>query len=167
MISISRAEDQEDFEVAERFCRALAEWDAIEVQAYGVAPEVVLGIFHGETTEGLRQKFTADDACMLIARWDGHPAGCIAFSPFDETAVEIHKFYVDPEFRGRKIGQALMRALLAEIEKGKSGKIVLQTTIYMSHAISLYEAFDFRRCEQFRPIPDEIRHTEVFMSRLL
>jgi hypothetical protein len=45
--------------------------------------------------------------------------------------------------------------------------MVLQTTIYMKDALSLYETFGFVRCPQFRDIPDEIKHTEVFMQRAL
>jgi GNAT superfamily N-acetyltransferase len=106
-------------------------------------------------------------ATMFLARWQGVPAGCIAFSPFKAKTAEIHKFYVDPEFRGKGIGGTLMRAILAEIAKGRHNRIVLQTTVYMKSAIAIYESFDFTRCPPFRPIPNSIRHTEVFMSRLI
>jgi GNAT superfamily N-acetyltransferase len=167
MISVSRANCAEDFEIAAGLCRALGEWDAVEVQAYGIPPEVVLGLFHGETSDKLAARYGSADAMMFVARWEGAPAGCIAFDPFDDMAVEIHKFYVDLKFRGKGIGSTLMRAALAEIDKGHRSTIVLHTTVYMKNAISVYESFDFTRCPPFRPIPDSIRHTEVFMSRAI
>jgi GNAT superfamily N-acetyltransferase len=165
MISISRANCEEDFEIVADFCSALGAWDATEVQAYGVSPEVVMALFHDDTSNSLAEKYSSANAMMLLARWQGVPAGCVAFGPFDATTAEIHKFYVDPEFRGRGIGRTLMRAILSEIAKGRRSRIVLQTTVYMKNAITVYESFDFTRCPPFRPIPDSIQHTEVFMSR--
>lgn len=167
MISILRANCAEDFEIAADFCRTFGEWDAAEGQAYGVSADVVMALFHNDTSDSLVEKYGSADATMFLARWQDAPAGCIAFSPFDATTAEIHKFYVDPEFRGRGIGGTLMRTILAEIAKGRHNRIVLQTTVYMKNAIALYESFDFARCAPFRPIPDSIRHTEVFMSRLI
>jgi GNAT superfamily N-acetyltransferase len=165
MISVSRAICAADFEIAAVFCDALAAWDAAEVQAYGVAPEEVLAIYHGETTSSLTARYGSADAMMFIARWEGSPAGCLAFAPFDDATMEIRKFYVDPDFRGKGIGSALMRVVLAEVEKGHCRAIVAHTTVYMENAISVYEAFDFTRCTPFRQTPDSIAHTEVFMSR--
>ncbi|MBB3320502.1 MULTISPECIES: GNAT family N-acetyltransferase [unclassified Rhizobium] len=54
---------------------------------------------------------------MLVANWSGVPAGCIGFNAFDAQAGEVHKFYVDPAFRGRRIGHALMAAALDAIRQ--------------------------------------------------
>ncbi|APO66853.1 GCN5-related N-acetyltransferase protein [Rhizobium gallicum] len=165
MIPVFRAIGAADFEIAAGFCDALAAWDAAEVQAYGVAAEEVLAIYHGETSSSLAAKYSSADAMMFIARWEGSPAGCLAFAPFDDVTMEIRKFYVDPEFRGKGVGSALMRVVLAEVEKGDRRAIVAHTTVYMKNAISVYEAFDFTRCPPFRQMPNSIAHTEVFMSR--
>jgi GNAT superfamily N-acetyltransferase len=102
---------------------------------------------------------------MLVANWSGVPAGCIGFTAFDAQAGEIHKFYVDPVFRGRRIGHALMAAALDAIRQAAHRKALVHTTIYMTQAVALYEAFAFRRCEPFRTVPEEVRHTEIFLSR--
>jgi GNAT superfamily N-acetyltransferase len=167
MISVSRADCAEDFEVVARLGDALGEWDAQEVQAYGVAPEVVLGLFHGYTSASLAAKFSGEIAKIFVARWDDAAAGCIGLDTFDDTTLELQKFYVDPEFRGKGIGKALIQKALLEAAEGHHTRIVLQTTVYMRNAISVYEAFGFVRCPQFREIPDTIKHTEVFMARPL
>ncbi len=146
-------------------CRALGEWDAAEAHAYGIASDVVLDLYHNETSSSLATKYNAADAGMFIARWEGSPAGCLAFNPFDETAFEIHKFYVDPQFRGKGIGSALMRATLSEVEKGRRRTILVHTTVYMKDAVSLYESFGFTRCSPFRSVPASVSHSEIFMSR--
>jgi GNAT superfamily N-acetyltransferase len=167
MLSISRAKSQEDFEIAAALCRALGEWDAVAVQPHGVSGEEVIALFHGETSNSLAAKFDSAQAQILIARWESSPAGCLAFDPFDDATVELHKFYVGNEFRGRGIGSGLMRAALAEIDKGSRRKILLHTTFYMKDAISIYESFGFSNCPPFRPTPESVSHTDVFMSRTI
>lgn len=167
MIAISNAASADDFEIAAGFCRAFSEWDVIEAQAYGTPAELIIGMFHGETAESLKAKYDVADAALLLAWWEGKPAGCLAFSPFDEARVELHKFYVDPLFRGRGIGGAMMRAALAEMHKGPRATVLLATTVYMTNALAVYEAFSFTRCPPYYPIPESIMHTEVFMTRPL
>src|SRR5690349_10406154 len=92
MLSIDRAETAADFELAERFARALGEWDGDQVGPLGYSREEVIEAFHGETAATLAATYLEKDAGFLIARWSGTPAGCIAFRPFDERIAEIHKF---------------------------------------------------------------------------
>jgi len=119
MISVSPARSTEDFEIAARLTRGLADWDVVAMQPYGVSAEDVVAIFHpGADADSLAAKFGAADVSFLIARWEGTPAGSVAFGPFDEDTTEIHKFFVNPQFRGREIGRALMDTALTEIGKG-------------------------------------------------
>jgi GNAT superfamily N-acetyltransferase len=167
MISVSAASTSEDFEIAAKLCHALGEWDAVEVQPYGVSREELLALFHSETSGSLAAKFSSPNAKLLVARWEGSPAGCLAFNPFDSVAVEFHKFYVDARFRGRGIGSALMRTALDEVKKGHHRTVLVHTTVYMKNAISVYEAFDFTRCPRFRETPESVTHTDFFMSRAI
>jgi GNAT superfamily N-acetyltransferase len=153
VLSISSASSTDDFEVAAGLCQGLAEWDVVQAQPYGLSRDEVIATFHGETAGSLGAKYNSADAKMLIARWEASPAGCLAFDPFDETAVELHKFYVDARFRGRGIGSGLMRTA--------------HTTPYMKDAISVYKSHGFAHCPRFRPSPDSVAHTDVFMSRTI
>jgi GNAT superfamily N-acetyltransferase len=165
MLSVSIARSPEDFEAAAVLCRALGDWDAVTHEANGIAADIVVGLFHSQTAESLCDRFSGPDAAMLVARWDEAPAGCIAFAPFDETADEIHKFYVDPAFRRKGIGGALMRDALTRIGARGKPRIVLHTSLYMSDAMAVYRAFGFEPCDAFRPVPDILRRSEIFMSR--
>ncbi|AYD00052.1 GNAT family N-acetyltransferase [Neorhizobium sp. NCHU2750] len=165
MLSVSVANSPEDFNAAGVLCGALGDWDAATHQANGIAPEIVTGLFHSQTPASLADRFSGPHSAMLLARWDGAPAGCIAFEPFDETADEIHKFYVDPAFRRKGIGGRLMQDLLAVLNARGKPRTLLQTSLYMSDAIATYRAFGFGLCAPFRPVPDILRPTEIFMSR--
>ena len=165
MISLTIAHSPQEFELADMFCKALGEWDCENHQVHGIAPEVVKALFHGTTAESLASRFTGPHAAMLIASWDGAPAGCVAYEPLDDTAHEIHKFYVAPAFRKQGIGRALMQAVFDEIDLRRRERIVLQTSLYMPAAISIYRRCGFVPCPPFHPVPEVIRATEVFMSR--
>jgi GNAT superfamily N-acetyltransferase len=168
MISISRAGSTEDFVVAAGFCEALGALDVEMGRDHGVPAEIVMTLFHGENHESLARKYSSDEAMMFLARWEGAPAGCIALAPFEADAMEIHKFYVDPAFRGRGIGNVLMQRVFDEAKKmSKRTTMLVNTAAYLKSALSLYEAFGFVHCPPFHTVPAEISHTEVFMSRPL
>ncbi|KUM24505.1 hypothetical protein AU467_29950 [Mesorhizobium loti] len=166
MISVSPARSAEDFETLAGLCRKLAQWDVDASEPHGVSEEDIRTLFQPETSgPKLAAQFGVQDAMAFIARSDGLPAGCLAFDPFGEGTVELHRFFVDPSFRGQGIGRALMAATLAEIEKGPARTVLIHTTFYMKSAIAVYEAFGFRPCAPFRETPAHVRHTDVFLSR--
>ncbi|WP_217578352.1 GNAT family N-acetyltransferase [Mesorhizobium sp. GbtcB19] len=166
MISVLPALSAEDFETLAGLCRKLAQWDVDASAPHGVSAADVRALFHPETSgPQLAAQFGAPDAMAFIARSGGLPAGCLAFDPFGEGTVELHRFFVDTAFRGQGIGRALMGAVLAEIAKGPDCTVLIHTTYYMEHAIAVYEAFGFRPCAPFRETPAHVRHTDVFLSR--
>lgn len=165
MLSVSIAKSPEDFEAASVLCRQLAEWDMAMAQAYGVDPDIVMGLYHGETAASLAGRYLQDGAGLFLATWAGTPAGCLAFSPFDETSDELHKFFVGPAFRRKGIGRALMQAVVADVERRRRRGLLAHTTIYMSDAVALYRAFGLDLCTPFRDVPESVRHTELFLSR--
>jgi GNAT superfamily N-acetyltransferase len=168
MISVSPAGSIEDFEILADLCRKLGAWDAEAVRPHGVSAEELAAIFHpARNAQEIAAKFCAADAAMLLARVDGHPAGCVAFEPFDDEAIEVEKFFVDAPFRGKGVGRALMEAAMAEIARGRRRKVLIHTTFYMESAVAVYTAFGFKPCPPFRETPIQVRHTDVFMSRTL
>ena len=165
MFSVSIAKSPNDFEVAAALCRELAEWDMAMAATHGIDPQVVMDLYHGVTAIGLARSYGHGGAAMVLASWDGRPAGCLAFSAFDDTADELHKFYVSPDFRRKGIGGAMMRAVIHAVETRHKSTLLAHTTIYMTDAISIYRAFSFDFCVPFRKVPEAIGHTEVFLKR--
>ena len=167
MLSISAASSAEDYAIATRFSRALGGWDAMEAPAHGIPPEVVLELFHSDDEEDVAAKYSDPQQKIFIARWEGEPAGCVAFERFGDDALELHKFFVDARFRGKGVGRALIETALGEARKSGRRRIVLHTTTYMTNAVAVYQSFGFERCPPFRSVPATIEHTEVFMVRPL
>ncbi len=165
MFSVSIAKSPEDFEVAAALCRELAEWDVAMAATHGINPQLVTDLYHGETAESLARRYGQPGAGMVLASWDGQPAGCLAFSAFDDTANELHKFYVTPAFRRKGIGGAMMRAVITAVEIRRKSRLLAHTTIYMTDAIAIYRAFGFDFCTPFRQVPEAVGHTEIFLKR--
>jgi GNAT superfamily N-acetyltransferase len=165
MLSVSIARSPEDFEAASALCAELAEWDMAMAQAYGVDPDIVMGLYHGETATTLAVRYLQDGAGLFLGAWAGTPAGCLAVSAFDETSDELHKFFVAPSFRGKGMGRALMQAVVSDVERRRRHRLLAHTTIYMSDAVALYRAFGLDLCPPFRDVPESVRHTELFLSR--
>jgi putative acetyltransferase len=102
---------------------------------------------------GLPGKYAPPGGCVLLAECDGHVAGCIALRPFRDNACEMKRLYVRPEFRGRRAGEQLARAI---IERGRAGgydTMVLDTLATLTPAIKLYEQLGFARMSAYYPNP--------------
>jgi putative acetyltransferase len=60
-------------------------------------------------------KYAPPAGRLLLALWDGKPAGVIALRPLDETGLcEMKRLYVRPEFRGHRIGRLLAERVIRE-----------------------------------------------------
>jgi GNAT superfamily N-acetyltransferase len=168
MISVSPARSAEDFEAMAGLCHKLAQWDVEASAPHGVSEEDIRTLFQPETSgPRLAKQFGTPDAMAFVARSAGLPAGCLAFDPFGDGVAELHKFFVDPAFRGQGVGRALMSAVLAEIGKSPTRTVLIHTTFYMESAVTVYESFGFRPCPPFRETPEHVRHTDVFQSRAI
>ncbi|MEW9702204.1 GNAT family N-acetyltransferase [Paenibacillus sp. SI8] len=88
-------------------------------------------------------------AAFVVARLDGHPVGCGALRPLDETTVEVKRMYTRSDYRRKGVAQAI----LAEIERlaiefGYSS-IKLQTGPKQPEAAALYERVGYYRIPIF------------------
>jgi carbonic anhydrase len=54
--------------------------------------------------------FAAPSGRLFLAEWDGQSAGCVGVRAMSEGICELKRFYVDPSFRGKAIGRALILA---------------------------------------------------------
>lgn len=58
------------------------------------------------------EKYGMPEGRLYLACWEGRPAGCIGLRKLDEERGELKRLYVRPEFRGRRMGEALIRRIL-------------------------------------------------------
>jgi GNAT superfamily N-acetyltransferase len=61
-------------------------------------------------------RYTPPTGRLLLACWDGQPAGCVALRRFSGRICEMKRLYVRPTHRGQAIGR---RLALVAIEEAK------------------------------------------------
>jgi GNAT superfamily N-acetyltransferase len=78
----------------------------------------------------LRAALLGDDVHVVIARWEGHPAGfaLVRVVPvaalLDGLAVQVDHLYVAPELRRRGVAKALLGAVIGIAERAGAEQVV-------------------------------------------
>lgn len=136
MIEIIQAETSEQIETARKLFREYEAWFGLALCFQNFDEEVA----------NLPDKYAvARRGRLFLAFADGKLAGCIALRKLEDGICEMKRLFVKDEFRGQKIGIALIEKLIAEARKIGYEKIRLDTfPPKMGKAVSLYESYGFR-----------------------
>jgi aminoglycoside N3'-acetyltransferase/GNAT superfamily N-acetyltransferase len=84
---------------------------------------------------------------FLVVRRSGQPVACGAVRRLEDGSGELKRMYVAPGERGRGVGRTLLAGLEDEARELGISRLVLETGIRQSQAITLY------RRAGFEPIP--------------
>lgn len=96
------------------------------------------------------EKLLRQAVSFSVAYADGSPVGCggVKLFPAPESDVaygEVKRMYLRPAHRGRGVGRAVLRHLADFTRSRGVGLLRLETGIYQSEALRLYERFGFLR----------------------
>ncbi|HUN80297.1 MAG TPA: GNAT family N-acetyltransferase [Phycisphaerae bacterium] len=107
-------------------------------------------------------KYTPPEGRLLIAKWSGRIAGCVAMKQLGDGICEMKRFYVRPELRGKGIGQAVAKAIIEESRLAGYARMRLDTVPSMQSAIRIYESLGFKDTEPYvyNPVPG-VRYLEL------
>jgi GNAT superfamily N-acetyltransferase len=142
MLSI-RPATPEDIPLILQFIRELAEYEHAPEQAIA-RPEDLL-----RDGWGTQPKFR-----VLIAEWDGEPAGFALFFYNYSTwqgrpGLYLEDLFVRPAFRGRGIGKALLVELAKIAVKENCGRFQWQVLDWNQPSIDFYEALGARKLAEW------------------
>lgn len=98
---------------------------------------------------------------LYLALWGGECAGCIAMRRLNETDCEMKRLYVRPRFRGKGIGETLVKRLLNDAKVMGFRAMYLDTLPYLDSAIRLYRRMGFHLTEKYNDSPMD---TSIFMK---
>jgi GNAT superfamily N-acetyltransferase len=115
-------------------------------QEFGFTP-----CFQGfeEEVSGLPGKYK-----LLLAWWDGEPAGTIAYYRLDEERAEAKRLYVRQRFRGKGIARKLMEALFDRLKAEGYRKVVGDSMPEaMQAAMALYRELGFQETAPYLETP--------------
>jgi ribosomal protein S18 acetylase RimI-like enzyme len=90
---------------------------------------------------------------LLLALDGGDTFGCVGLKAFRGEVGEMKRLYVRSAYRGKGVGYSLVREVIAQAKSIGYKSMVLDTLPSMVSAMSLYEAFGFKRRESYYETP--------------
>lgn len=93
---------------------------------------------------------------FLFALIEGELAGCVGITPGAEGLCEMNRLWVRPGYRGRKVGQALIRKSVERAHALGFSKMGLDVIPSRVQAIAMYETFGFEQCDPFHDYDFEV-----------
>ena len=96
--------------------------------------------------QGLPGPYDPPSGGLLLAVSDGRPAGCVGLRPFPQMGTcEMKRLFVSPEFRGQRLGEMLITAVIRLARERGYQRMRLDThPATMGTAVTLYLRFGFR-----------------------
>jgi len=114
--------------------------------------DAALGDFDKELAT-LPGKYGPPEGALLLAKWQGKEIGCVAFQKIGENICEMKRMYVDPDYRGKRIGKSLIEALI-EMAQSRPYEIMrLDTHPTMTTAQALYQSMGFKEIDRYNDNP--------------
>ena len=100
---------------------------------------------HGYSVE----KLLAEGVAFFVIRSDGTPAGCGGIQLVGREYGELKRMFVRSQFRGSGLAKLLIGHLAAYAREQGVLLLRLETGIYQTEAIGLYERMGFQRIPPF------------------
>jgi GNAT superfamily N-acetyltransferase len=112
---------------------------------------------------GLPGPYAPPAGGLLLARWQGGAAGCVALKPLAEGGCEMKRMFVRPALQGHGTGRALATRLLEEARRAGHAWMQLDTSIRQKEAAGLYRSLGFRDVPAPAGLDAPLREWLVFM----
>jgi putative acetyltransferase len=100
-------------------------------------------------------KLLREGVAFFVARYDAKPAGCGGIKLFGTEYGEVKRMYVRPVHRGLGLGKTILDQLAAYARGHQVELLRLETGIYQTEAIGLYERYGFQRRGPFGEYKDD------------
>ena len=101
------------------------------------------------------EKLLREGVVFFVTRYDEVPAGCGGIKLFGTDYGEVKRMYVRPRFRGLGLGKFMLDHLAAYARERQILTLRLETGIYQTEAIRLYERYGFARRGPFGEYKDD------------
>jgi len=104
---------------------------------------------YDEELDGLPGKYDLPDGRLYIAKVEDQTAGCIGLRRFDDSACEMKRLFVRPQFRRLKVGRLLAEKVIQEAKMIGYKHLVLDTLAQLETASILYKSLGFYEIEPY------------------
>lgn len=94
-------------------------------------------------------KLLREDVTFFVTHYANEPAACGGLKLFGTEYGEVKRMYVRPVFRGLGLGKGMLNHLAEYAREHQVELLRLETGIYQTEAIGLYERYGFQRRPPF------------------
>ena len=116
---------------------------------------------YDEELKHLEVKYGLPDGRLYLAYHDGELAGCIGMRKIDEINCEMKRLYVRPQFRGKYIGNRLVRQIIADAKGIGYRHMLLDTLPFLKDAVQMYKSYGFYEIGSYNDSPMD---TSIYMK---
>lgn len=96
-----------------------------------------------EELKNLPGEYSSPEGTLLLAKYNGLPAGCVGLRKIENDICEMKRLYVRNNFRGLHIGKLLANKIIEEGKRIGYKKMRLDTVDTMKAAQTLYKSLGF------------------------
>ncbi len=164
MITVLRAESPADIDAVRGLMRDFNRWVMAEI-AQTDNPSI-FAQFDAELA-GLPGRYGPPSGCLVLARLQGEPAGCVGFYAHDPATVEIKRMFVPPRARGHGVGARMLELLLSQARAGGYRRALLSSHHSMAAAHATYHRAGFSTVPASADFPGVVAGIDVCMSLAL
>jgi N-acetylglutamate synthase-like GNAT family acetyltransferase len=160
MWSIRQIETAHQIAAAKLLVRGYFEWFFALVPGSETDPT-----FKGweDELETIPGQFIPPTGRFLIAEAEGQVTGCIVLKHVSMDTCELKRLFVHPSYRGKAVGQELVKAFLVEARVGGYKHAVLDSHVSMTGAHAIYRQMGFRVVSAPDNFPEELKGSVIFM----
>lgn len=108
---------------------------------------------YDEEVKHLETKYGLPFGRLYLAYYDSSLAGCIGLRKIDEKNCEMKRLYVRPQFRGKHIGDQLVRKIVEDAGEIGYSYILLDTLPFLESALHIYKKYGFYEIESYNGSP--------------
>lgn len=108
---------------------------------------------YDEELAHLEIKYGHPHGRLYVAYYDEKLAGCVGLRKIDDKNCEMKRMYVRPEFRGKHIGDAMAKLVIADAKEIGYSHMLLDTFPFLKAAIQMYRGYGFYEIACYNDCP--------------
>ncbi len=116
---------------------------------------------YDEELEHLERKYGLPSGRLYLAYYDGELAGCIGLRRIDGMNCEMKRLYVRPQFRGKHLGDFLVKHIIEDAKSIGYTYMLLDTLPFLQSAIYMYKKYGFYEISSYNDSPMD---TSIYMK---
>lgn len=116
---------------------------------------------YDEELEDLEHKYGLPYGRLYLAYYEGELAGCIGLRKVNEINCEMKRLYVRPQFRGKHIGEYLVKHIIQEAKAIGYSYMLLDTLPFLQSALHMYKKYGFYEISSYNDSPMD---TSIYMK---